>query len=561
MHAPLISSWSGNNGPFGGWSAVLVLAAVLLAPALAPAQVEEFNEQEALGNKPERVEWFSRLGFGMFIHWSVDSQLGSVISHSLVGADEDYCRRFFEELPKTFDPDQYDPEAWADLAKLAGMKYVVFTTKHHSGFCMFDTDTTDFSIMHTPYGKDVTRQLVEAFRSRGIAIGFYFSPDDFWFLWKQGTVIGRRRPGVLPQENPELMKHDRAQLRELLTNYGPVDIMFIDGKAEGLRELCWQLQPNLVVTRGAIPTPEQHVPGVAIEGVWESCMTMGTQWQYKPTNESYKSGTEVIERLIETRAKGGNLLMNVGPHPDGRIPPEQEARLREVALWNFINGEAVYGVEPWIVTHEENIWFTKKRSADTVSAIVTKPNWPRGQRREITLQSVKAGDETTVEILGQTGEVLEYSPKTDPKARWTQDDRGLHISAMRAQRIYNDSKWPNPVVLKITDAEPAGVPPVVVTRGAKAAEGGKATLGGELIELGDADKVEVGFEYRFRHDPTQPLAEADPWRSTTLKPQTEPAPFELELSDLEPGRAYEYRAKVKHPRMTLYGDRKRFKCP
>lgn len=538
----------------------LALAAMLFLPAAARGQVEEFNEQTSLGNKPERVEWFSELGFGMFIHWSVDSQLGSVISHSLVGADEDYCRRFFEELPKTFDPEHYDPEDWANLAKLAGMKYVVFTTKHHSGFCMYDTKTTDFSIMHTPYGKDITRQLVDAFRKRGIAIGFYFSPDDFWFLWKQGTVIGRRRAGVLPQENPPLMEHDQAQIRELLTKYGPIDIMFIDGKAEGLRELCWELQPNIVVTRGAIPTPEQHVPGVAIEGVWESCMTMGTQWQYKPTNESYKSGTEVIERLIETRAKGGNLLMNVGPHPDGHIPPEQEARLREVALWTFINGDAVYGVEPWIVTHEENIWLTKKRGANTVFAIVTNPNWPRGQRRELTLQSIKAGPNTTVEILGQTGKVLEYSPSTDPKARFTQDDQGLRISAMRAQRIYNDSKWPNPVVLKITDARPAGVPPVVVTQGAKPAQEGKALVHGRLVQLGDAESVEVGFEYRLRHDPTQPLAEADPWHPTTVKAQDKPGTFELELSGLKPGEAYEYRAKVKHPRMTLYGDRKGFKA-
>jgi len=208
------------------------------------------------GNKPERLEWFRDLGLGLFIHWSVDSQIGSVISHSLVGASDEYVQQFVNELPGTFNPTGFDPDEWARLAKLAGMKYVVFTAKHHSGFCMFDTETTDFNIMNTPYVKDITAELVEAFRSRDIAIGFYFSPDDFHFLYRQGTTISRRRPEVFPVNNPELMQHDKAQIKELLTNYGPVDIIFIDGPAEGLREWCWELNPDIVVTRGAMETPE-----------------------------------------------------------------------------------------------------------------------------------------------------------------------------------------------------------------------------------------------------------------------------------------------------------------
>jgi len=130
----------------------------------------------------------------------------------------------------------------------------------------------------------------------------------------------------------------------LLTNYGSVDVIFFDGPPEGLRELAWKTQPNIVVTRGAIQTPEQYVPGVPLDEPWEACITMGTAWQYQPQNESYKSGGQVINLLIETRAKGGNLLMNVGPKPDGELPIEQEERLREVALWMFVNGDAIYGV-------------------------------------------------------------------------------------------------------------------------------------------------------------------------------------------------------------------------
>jgi alpha-L-fucosidase len=181
---------------------------------------------------------------------------------------------------------------------------------------------------------------------------------------------------------------------------------------------------------------------------------MGTQWQYKPTNEEYKSGTRLIELLIETRAKGGNLLLNIGPKPDGELPIEQEARLREIALWMFVNGEAIYGVRPWVTTNEGNIWFTRKKGENTVYAFVTGPRWPLGEWRELTLRSVRATAATQVSILSQSDEVLEYHPEITPKTTWRQDEKGLSIRAMRAQRLYNDRTWPNPVVLKITHAEP-----------------------------------------------------------------------------------------------------------
>ena len=171
---------------------------------------------------------------------------------------------------------------------------------------------------------------------------------------------------------PGLLDFDRAQVRELITNYGPIDIVFFDGPPEGLREVAWDAQPNTVVTRGAMETPEQRLPGVPLDRPWEACVTMGTEWPYRPAQETYKSGTELIEMLIETRAKGGNLLLNVGPKPDGELPIEQEERLREIALWNFVNGESIAGVRPWVVTNEGNVWFTKKKGEDTVYAFITE---------------------------------------------------------------------------------------------------------------------------------------------------------------------------------------------
>jgi alpha-L-fucosidase len=418
-------------------------------------QFTAFSQDEMLPskNKPERIEWFMDAGQGLFIHWSMDSQLGSVISHSMVGASEDYLDRFINVLPKTFNPKRFDPEEWAVLAKLAGFQYVVFTTKHHSGFCMFDTKTTNFNIMNTPYARDITAELVTAFRKYGIAIGFYYSPDDFYFLHKQGTTISRRRPGVAPHENPELLAYDQAQMRELLTNYGKIDVMFIDGPAKGLTEICWELQPDIVVTRGVMNTPEQRIPGEAIPGPWEACLTMGTQWQYKPTNEDYKSGTKGIEMLIETRAKGGNLLYNIGPKPNGEIPIEQEERLRELALWHFVNGESIQDIRPWVVTNEDELWFTKKKNDSTVYVHVTNTDWKYGEEKTFVIKSIGVTPYSEITVLGQSGDVLEYQPARHPQTTWYQDEQGLHITATRAQRLYNDKTWPNPVVFKITNVQ------------------------------------------------------------------------------------------------------------
>jgi alpha-L-fucosidase len=294
---------------------------------------------ERLTNRPERLEWFRDQGFGLFIHMSVDSQLGVVISHSLVGASDDYAHRFFSELPATFNPHKFDARDLATLAKLTGVRYVVFTAKHHSGFSMWDTATTDFNIMQTPFKRDMTAEILQAFRDQGIAPGLYFSPDDFLWLYKNGKTIERGIPEVQPLNNPGLMNYDLAQLRELMTKYGNIDVVFLDGQADKLRDLVWELQPNTVVTRGAMQTPEKTIPGQILSGAWEACITMGDGWQYQPMLENYKSAGDLIQMLIEIRAKGGNLLLNVGPKPDGELPMEQEERLREIGLWMFVNGK------------------------------------------------------------------------------------------------------------------------------------------------------------------------------------------------------------------------------
>ena len=525
--------------------------ALLMATPEARTQTKPTAQTAAqTGNKPERLEWFRNLGFGMFIHWNVDGTLGGVISHSLAGASEDYRNRYFNDLPKLFNPRKYNPDEWAELAKLAGMQYVVFTTKHHAGFCMWDSKTTDFDVMNTAYGKDLTRPLVEAFRKQGIAVGFYFSPDDFLWLHQHNKPIARApHPGVTPQEIPALMEYDKAQIRELLTQFGKIDFFFIDGPAEGLRELCWELDPEIVVTRGAIETPEQFIPGLPLTGAWEANLTMGTEWPYKPTNETYKTGQSLIRTLIETRAKGGNLLLNVGPKPNGELPIEQEDRLREVALWMFVNREAIYSVRPWVVTNEGDVWFT--RNGDTVYAIVAD-TWKYGEPKTFTLKSVAMTGQTVVSVLGQTGELVEYRPQVNPQAKWEQTADGLKITAWKAQRLYTNNQWPNPVVVKITNTKAGVTPPQVATLAAKWSAATKTVaVSGKLDDLGKAAAVEVGAQYRIKPEATEFTSR--PWQTTPLVSRTATGEFSVEVGGLVAGQRYEFRVLVKHPLISVTG--------
>lgn len=507
------------------------------------------------GNQPQRLEWFRDLGFGMFIHWGVDVNLGAVISHSLAGASEDYVRRYYAILPRYFHPTRFEPRKWAALARLAGMKYMVFTAKHHSGFAMWDTQTTRMNVMQTPLGRDVVKEVIAAFRAEGIAIGLYISPDDFHWFHTNGLPIARPpAPKTTTKELPELLAYGKAQLKELLTQYGKIDLLFIDGPADGLREYAWQSDPSIVVTRGAIETPEQTIPEITLDQPWEACLTMGTAWQHKPTNESYIPAGEWILRLIEIRAKGGNLLLNVGPTPDGEIYREEEARLREIALWNFVNGEAIEAVRPWVVEREGDVWFTRKRTEPTVYAFVTGKPLALGERKEIVLRSVRASARTEVSVLGHGGRLLEYKPEVDARTIWKQEPAGLRVSFIRGQRLYDNRRWPNPIVLKITHAEPAYEPPEVVTHTAAwKASNGCHLLEGELRRVGSSSSVAVSFQYRKRRGLADLYEPADVWKDVPPQNQAAPGKFTHCLAGVPKEGDYEFRAVVRHTLGVRYG--------
>ena len=533
-----------------------LLFSVLLTPFLL-AQEKADPEIGSL-NQPDRLDWFRDQGFGLFIHWSLDSQLGVVISHSLVGASRDYTDRFFTELPESFNPRQFHPEDWATLAHLAGVRYVMFTTKHHSGFAMWDTHTTPFGIMKTPFHRDVTKEVFEAFRAQGIAAGVYYSPDDFWWLYEHDIPIERHTEQVQPRNNAALMQYDQAQIQELLTRYGKVDVLFLDGEPNGLRELAWKIDPKIIVTRGAIKTPELTIPGMPIPGAWETCMTMGIGWQYQPQNEHYRSGGELIRMLIQTRAKGGNFLLNVGPKPNGDLPIEEEERLREIALWMFVNSESIYSVRPWIITNEGDTWFTKRKDSSALYAIVESDQpWPRATWKDFVLHSVRATPKTEISVLGQNDKAVEYHPEINPKSTFHQEKDGLHIRVMATQRLQDNFRWPNPAVIKLTNVEPAFAPPQVETLKATRT-GAFATLEGKLDDMGDSSSVEATFEYRpvLGEDVN---SRTSSWTATQTTTLSKTGPFTARVENLDPKGTYEFRAVIHHPLLNLYGQERPLK--
>lgn len=535
---------------------ILLFFLLLLSIDYAQAQndlVDDAGRSNYNLNKPEREQWLKNTGAGLFIHFSVDSQLGVVISHSLVGASDDYVERFFNDLPKTFNPEKFNPYEIAVLAKLAGMKYIVFTTKHHSGFCMWDTKTTDFNITKTPYKKDLLKEFVNATRAAGLEVGFYFSPEDFYFLHKHHLPITRTNVVMDKKLRKEYDDYNRKQCEELMTNYGKIDNFFIDGEPkEVVKETCWRLQPEILITRGAIQTPEQTLPGAKITQPWLAPITIGTAWQYQPTNERYKSGTQLINLLLEARSKGGSLLLNVGPKPNGELPVAQEERLREMAAWYFINHECIDSVKAWVVSKEDDILFTTR--GKTVYAIVTNmPEWKEGERKNFILHSVKAQSNTIVNVLGQNSKIIEYNAHPQVECRYTQTPQGLEVSVVKAQRIYDDHRWPNPVVIKLENVMPTIAEAVVAQT-----EDGKRTaagilLNGRIYNNPGKNVKRARFAYRAYKGQIETLY-AEKWKVSDWVPIAADGKFSVTLKGL--AGAIEYKAIAEQSGIAIEGDNK-----
>lgn len=323
-----------------------------MAAAIEHTNIVVRTDPATAGN----LAWLRKAKFGMFIHWGPATLSGGEISFARMGERRGFKADIpgnmpaeeYDRLYEKFNPTLFNADEWAGLAKEAGMRYMVFTAKHCDGFCMWDTRTTTYSITHTPFGRDVSKELAEACRRAGIQFNFYYSPADW------------RDPNYLTERHEIYVEDMHNQVRELLSNYGPQRVFWFDATPEGvdfrlgeLYQMLQRLQPGILINdRGGMPgdfyTPELRVGKFDVSLPWESCIPLAGMWIWNANNRPMPL-KECIRLLVLTTGRGGNLLLNVGPRPDGAIEPEEAERLREIGAWLKQYGESVYDTTagPW----------------------------------------------------------------------------------------------------------------------------------------------------------------------------------------------------------------------
>ena len=416
----------------------------------------------------DKLEAWQDMKFGLLMHWGAYAQWGIVESWSICPEDYGWCQRkkegtpktynayveAYEKLQTTFNPVKFNPEKWAEAARNAGMKYLVFTTKHHDGFCMFDSRYTDYKITDpkTPFSQNpranITKELFEAFRQEGLWTGAYFSKpdwhsDDYW--WPYFPAKDRNvnyDPDKYPERWNNFVEFTHNQIMELMTDYGQVDILWLDGgwvmkqprtlildfyskrvaqsnsgfmngtivnqdiKMDELVEKARKKQPGLIVVDRAVEgknqnylTPENTVPEKSLPYPWESCIIAGGGWSYTP-NAQYKSAHSTIKMLVDIVCKGGNLLLNIAPGPDGTWQDDAYALLEEIGEWMNVNGEAIYGTRAISPFKESKICYTKKKNKDSVYAIYISDKEEESMPKYVQIDSFKPEENSKIMLLG-----------------------------------------------------------------------------------------------------------------------------------------------------------------
>lgn len=392
----------------------------------------------------DKLDKWQDLKFGVLFHWGLYSVPGIVESWSICSEDEDWIprdksmsyedyKKWYWGLKDKFNPVNFNPEQWADVMENAGMKYMLFTTKHHDGFCMFDSKYTDFSIANGAFKdnprNNVAKYVFEAFRQKNFMIGCYFSKPDWhceWF-WNPYYSTPNRRQNYKIEQHKDWWKNYQTftenQLGELMSDYGSMDILWLDGgwvtgddvNLDRVLEKARKTHPGLISVDRSIrgknenyQTPERSIPATQLNYPWESCITLSNDWGWVP-NAPYKSPEKVISILAEIVAKGGCLALGVGPTADGIIEQPVVERLHKIGEWMRANGEAIYSTRTTPVYNDGKTWFTANKDGETLYAIYTVSD---GETLPATIEwkgNLPKGKMT----LLQTGKKVKYSCEGD----------------------------------------------------------------------------------------------------------------------------------------------------
>ncbi|HWI56165.1 MAG TPA: alpha-L-fucosidase [Bacillota bacterium] len=455
--------------------------------------------------QPQAMQNWQDKRFGMFIHWGPVSLTAREIGWS---RGDQTPIEVYDNLYKQFNPTNFNADAWVKVAKDAGMKYIVLTTKHHDGFCLWDTKQTDFNIMNSPFHRDVVKELSAACKQAGIAFGTYYSTCD----WHHPEFPFTSPGGKVKREKFDLDAYNRyllAQVSELITNYGPLITIWNDvpqmfeGRGVNTIKLVRQLQPDITINNrtgdgGDYETPEQRIGGFNLARPWESCMTISAHnhWAWGGANDGVKSLAACLMMLISGAGGDGNVLLNVGPRPDGMIDPEQAARLKEVGDWLAQYGESIYGTRGG--PFKPGKWGASTRKGNRIYVHVFKFN---GEQLDLPAIPAKI---TAARVL------------TGGSVHCKQTDTGIRLAVPAATQAPMDT-----LIALDLDKPAMDLPPLRLTSGADSlALGAKARASNVFQKQRqyDADKaVDDDLETRWATDSGTKHA----WLELDLgKPQT-----------------------------------------
>jgi alpha-L-fucosidase len=436
-----------------GAAGTIALGLPVAAGAQAAAAAQQAPPSPAdlkqAATREQRLQWWHEARFGMFIHWGLYSVIGQ---HEWARENEGVPLLQYELLAKNFHPKPNAARDWARLAKRAGQKYMVMTTKHHEGFCHWDSKLTDYNAVRQGPGRDLVREFVEAARAEGLRVGFYYSLMDWHH--PDGAICKTDEAA-----RQRFVAYTHGLIRELLTNYGKIDILWYDvswpltpaqWESERMNEMVFELQPEIVVNnRNGLPgdftTPEQHIQAADVGRAWETCMTLNDSWGFNRGDDNWKSAKTIVQNLAICGRASGNYLLNIGPEQDGSIPPETVAVLEEVGKWLDTNGKAIYSAERGQLTGGVNANYT--RIGNTL--YIHQHYWPGHTPAAQWLSFYQP--EAVIAIAGLKPKALSARLlKSGQKVNLTQDEFSLRLTGLPVTA----PDQPATVIEVVCDGEP-----------------------------------------------------------------------------------------------------------